>query len=59
LRGNIWQEKQVSEVMAFGLEESFQPDLLQVFQVTMTGFILGIVIIAIHKIIKKYNLDSE
>jgi len=45
--------------MAFGLEESFQPDLLQVFQVTMTGFILGIVIIAIHKIIKKYNLDSE
>ncbi len=45
-------------VMAFGLDESFDPDLLEVLQVTMTGFILGIVIIAIHKIIKKYNLDE-
>jgi len=46
-------------VMAFGLEESFARDLLQVMQITMTGFILGIVIVAIHKIIKKYNLDSD
>jgi len=45
--------------MAFGLDESFDSNLLQVLQVTMTGFVLGIVIIAIHKIIKKYNLDSE
>jgi len=45
--------------MAFGLDEGFDPDLLEVLQVTMTGFVLGIVIIAIHKIIKKYNLDSE
>jgi len=44
--------------MAFGLDESFDPDLLEVLQVTMTGFILGIVIVAIHKIIKKYNLDE-
>lgn len=44
--------------MAFGFEDTFQPDLLEVLQVTMTGFILGIVIIAIHKIIKKYNLDE-
>ncbi len=45
-------------VMAFGLEESFQPDLLEVLQVTMTGFVLGMVIIAIHKVIKKYKLDE-
>ena len=45
-------------VMAFGIEESFAIDLLEVMQVTMTGFILGIVLIAIHKIIKKYELDS-
>lgn len=44
--------------MAFGLEDSFQPDLLEVLQVTMTGFVLGMVIIAIHKIIKKYKLDE-
>lgn len=44
--------------MAFGLDESFDPNVLQVLQVTMTGFILGIVIIAIHKIIKKYDLDE-
>jgi len=45
-------------VMAFGLEESFAIDLLEVMQVTMTGLILGIVVVAIHKIIKKYELDS-
>ena len=44
--------------MAFGIEESFALDLLEVMQVTMTGFILGIVLVAIHKIIKKYELDS-
>ena len=45
--------------MAFGFDESFEPNLLQVLQVTMTGFVLGIVVIAFHKVIKKYNLDSE
>jgi len=45
--------------MAFGLDESFDRVILQVLQVAMTGFVLGIVVIAIHKIIKKYNLDSE
>ena len=45
--------------MAFGLDESFDTNILQILQVTMTGFVLGIVIVAIHKIIKKYNLDSE
>lgn len=44
--------------MAFGLDESFDTNVLQILQVTMTGFILGIVIVAIHKIIKKYNLDE-
>jgi len=44
--------------MAFGLEESFARDLLQIMQITMTGFILGMVIIAIHKVIKKYDLDD-
>jgi len=44
--------------MAFGLEDSFQRGLLEILQLTMTGFILGVVIIAIHKIIKKYDLDE-
>jgi hypothetical protein len=45
--------------MAFGLEEAFQPDLLRALQVTVSAFSLGIVLIAIHKTIKKFNLDSE
>ncbi len=44
--------------MAFGFDESFDTNILQVLQVAMTGFVLGIVIIAIHKIIKKYDLDE-
>ena len=44
--------------MAFGIEESFNPDLLRILQVCVTGFALGMIIVAIHKTIKKYNLDD-
>jgi len=45
--------------MAFGLESLFQADLLRALQVSVSAFILGIVLLAFHKTIKKYNLDSE
>ncbi len=45
--------------MAFGIEDTFQADLLRALQVVVSSFALGIVLIAIHKVIKKYNLDSE
>jgi len=48
-----------AEIMAFGLEELFDPDLLRALQVGVSAFVLGTVLIAIHKVIKKYNLDSE
>ena len=44
--------------MAFGFEESFNPDLLRILQVCVTGFTLGIIVVAIHKTIKKYKLDD-
>jgi len=45
--------------MAFGLEALFEADLLRALQVSVSAFSLGIVLIAIHKTIKKYNLDSD
>jgi len=48
-----------AEIMAFGLEDLFAPDLLRVLQVGTSAFILAVVLIAVHKTIKKYNLDSE
>ncbi len=53
--------------MAFGLEDNvlqvlkgiIDPDLLRALQVGVSAFILGTVLIAFHKIIKKYNLDSK
>ena len=47
------------EIMAFGLEDLFAPDLLRALQVGVSGFILAMFLIGFHSIIKKYNLDSE
>lgn len=55
------------EIMAFGLEDNvlqvlkgiIDPDLLRALQVGVSAFILGTVLIAFHKVIKKYNLDDE
>lgn len=46
-------------IMAFGIEDLFAPDLLRALQVGVSAFILGTVLIAFHKIIKKYNLESK
>jgi len=56
-----------AEIMAFGLEDIvlqvlkdlIDPDLLRALQVGTSAFILAVVLIAVHKTIKKYNLDSE
>jgi len=53
--------------LAFGLEDIvlqvlkdiIDPDLLRALQVATSAFILAIVLVAVHKTIKKYNLDSE
>jgi len=45
--------------MAFGIETTFDPDLLRALQVGVSGFILAMFLIGFHSVIKKYHLDSE
>ncbi len=48
-----------TEIMAFGFESAFDPDLLRALQVGVSGFILAMFLIGFHSIIKKYNLEDE
>lgn len=45
--------------MAFGFEEAFEPTTLRALQVIVSATVLGIFLIAFHKIVTKLDLLKD